>query len=352
MFEGFLNADRPHDDEGLFSNEHIRIAVVGVGGAGCNTVNRMMKIGITSARTIAVNTDKLHLDVTNAHEKVLIGGTMTKGLGAGGFPEIGARCAEASRDALRKAIAHNELVFLCSGMGGGTGTGASPVIAEIAKEEGAIVISVVTYPFSLERARLKKAEWGLKELATKSDTVIVVDNNRLLSYVPNLPMAEAFNVADAITTRAVKGIADAIILPSLMNVDFADVRSVMENGGIALISIGDGKGNDRVDQVVKSTLAHPLLDVDYEGAKGALVHLTGGVGLTLGEAIEIGERLTDSFDPCANVKVGARLSPEQDEVITATLIATGLRSQQIIGAMSKTAEANTNKVEMEEVAIL
>lgn len=353
MFEGFSKIDRPHDDDGLFSNENIRIAVVGAGGAGCNTVNRMMKAGITSARTIAVNTDKLHLDVTNAHEKILIGGTITRGLGAGGFPEIGARCAEASRDALRKALGQNELVFLCSGMGGGTGTGASPVIAEIAKEEGAIVISIVTYPFSLERARLKKAEWGIKELAAKSDTVIVVDNNRLLSYVPNLPMSEAFNVADAITARAVKGIADAIILPSLMNVDFADVRSVMEGGGIALISIGDGKGNDRVDQVVKSTLAHPLLDVDYEGAKGALVHLTGGTGLTLGEAIEIGERLTDSFDPSANVKVGARLSPDQNEVITATLIATGLKSQQIFGAMRATAEtAATNNVGVEEVAIL
>lgn len=352
MFESFVKAGRSsYDEDGLFSNEKIRIAVVGVGGAGCNTVNRMMKCGIKSAQTVAVNSDKLHLDVINAHNKLLIGSGITKGLGAGGFPEIGAKCAEASRDVLSKALADNELVFLCSGMGGGTGTGASPIIAEVAKEEGAIVVSIVTYPFAIERARLKKADWGIKQLAEKSDTVIVIDNNRLLSYVPNLPITDAFNVADEITAKSVKGISDAIMFPSLMNVDFADVRAVMENGGVSLISLGEGKGNDRVEQVVKSTLSHPLLDVDYEGAKGALIHIAGGAGLTLGEAIEIGEGLTGPFDPHANVKVGARLSPEYEGMISVTLIATGLRSQQII-AHKPEPEVATNKLEMDKITSL
>ena len=338
MFEDILKSAATHQqtsapigEDGLMSNDKVRIAVLGVGGAGCNTIDRIMKGGIKSATTIAINTDNLHLRTVNAHKRVLIGAGITKGLGAGGHPEVALRCAEGNKDKLREVIGDNELVFLCAGMGGGTGTGASPVIAEVAKDQGAIVVSIVTLPFALEKVRMKKALWGLEQLAAKSDTVIVIDNNRLVSYVPNLPINEAFNVADAITARAVRGIADTIMVPSLMNMDYADVRSVMSDGGISLISVGEGRGNERVEHVVKNTLEHPLLDVSYEGAKGAMIHITGGTGLTLGEAIEIGEKVTSAFDPNANVKMGARLDPSYNDLVEVTSIVTGLKSPQIFG---------------------
>ncbi len=338
------SASSARDEEGLITNDRVRIAVLGIGGAGCNTVDRMMKANIKSATTIAINTDQKHLKMVDAHKRVLIGASITKGLGAGGFPEVAQKCAELSRDKLTEVIGENELVFLCAGMGGGTGTGAAPIIADIAKQQGAIVVSVVTYPFSLERARLKKAQWGLAELAKKSDTVIVIDNNRLVSYVPNLPINEAFNLADAITTRAVKGIADTIMFPSLMNIDYADVKSVMENGGVSLISIGEGKGPDKIDQVVKNTLEHPLLDVSYEGAKGALLHIGGGAQLTLGESVEIAERVSESFDRNANVKMGARLDPACGDIISVTSIVTGIQSASLFPRMQE--ETKHAEIEM------
>ncbi len=332
MFENVVGEKKADD---LMSNENVRIAVVGVGGAGCNTVNRMMKMGIRSAQTIAVNTDQLHLKVIQAHKRVLIGSTVTKGLGAGGFPEVATKCAEMSRDKLREVISEKELVFIAAGMGGGTGTGAAPVIAEIAKEQGAIVVSVVTMPFRLERARMQKAKWGLDRLAAKSDTVIVIENDRLVGYVPNLPINEAFNLADAITGKAITGISDTIMLPSLMNIDFADVKSVMENKGFALISMGEGHGVDRIEQVVRNTMEHPLLEASYEGAKGALLHINGGTQLTLGEGIDIGEKISDSFDLNADVKIGARLDPALGDTITCTSIVTGIKNPYI-GAKQET----------------
>lgn len=330
-----VQANASLNDDGLIANDKIRIVVVGVGGGGCNTINRMMLNNIQSAQTIAINTDSLHLNSIQAHKKVLIGGTITKGLGAGGFPEVAEKCAQASRQQLKEAIGENELVFLCAGMGGGTGTGAGPVIAELAKEQGAVVVSIVTIPFALERARLKKAVWGLQRLAAHSDTMAVIDNNRLVKYAPNLPISDAFNLADAITGKAVRGIADTIMLPSLMNIDYADVRSVMENGGVALISMGEAHGTERVQGVIKSTLDHPLLDVSYEGARGALLHIAGGTGLTLGESVAIGEGITDTFAPDANVKIGARLDPTMGDLVTVTSIVTGLRSGQLEGIVGQ-----------------
>ena len=346
MLEGFVasakennSAPVQHSDpvqsDGLMSNDKVRIAIVGIGGGGCNTVDRMMKNNIQSAQTIAINTDSLHLKSIQAHKKVLIGANVTRGLGAGGFPEVAEKCAEASRQQIRDAIGETELVFLCAGMGGGTGTGAGPVVASVAKEMGAVVVSIVTIPFALERARMKKAVWGLQRLAPHSDTMAVIDNNRLVSYCPNLPISDAFNLADAITGKAVRGIADTIMLPSLMNIDYADVRSVMQDGGVALISMGEAHGNDRVESVVKNTLEHPLLDVSYEGAKGALLHIAGGTGLTLGESISIGEGITSEFAPDANVKIGARLDPGMGDLVTVTSIVTGLKSGQLEGIMGQ-----------------
>jgi len=345
----FENAGVEKKDEGLMSNEQVRIAVVGVGGAGCNTVDRMMKTGIRSAQTIAVNTDQLHLKVIQAHKRVLIGSSVTKGLGAGGFPEVATKCAEMSRDKLREVISDKELVFIAAGMGGGTGTGAAPVIAEIAKEQGAIVVSVVTMPFRLERARMQKAKWGLEHLAAKSDTVIVIENDRLVGYVPNLPINEAFNLADAITGKAITGISDTIMLPSLMNIDFADVKSVMENKGFALISMGEGNGPDRIDQVVRNTLEHPLLDASYEGARGALLHIAGGTQLTLGEGIDIGEKISESFDLNADVKIGARLDPSLGNIVTCTSIVTGIKNPYL---ESKQSAEPRKVVEMDAISYL
>ncbi|MDD5339767.1 MAG: cell division protein FtsZ [Candidatus ainarchaeum sp.] len=312
-------------------NEKVRIAVIGVGGAGCNCVNRIFTSGIKSATTIAVNTDGKHLNMIGAHKKILIGRTITKGLGAGGDIAIAKKCAEVDHALLKREIGDNELVFICAGMGGGTGGGAAPVVAKIAKEQGAIVVAMVTYPFALERVRLKKAQVSLQELVKVCDTVVVIDNNRLAAYAPNLPITKAFELADSITTRAVVGISDTIMFPSLINVDYADVQTVMQNGGLAMISLGQGSGHDKVEDVVKDTLEHPLLDVDYEGAKGCLIHLEGGPDLSLGDAIKAGELLTQSFDETASVKMGARINPTLQDGIRITAIITGVKSPYMFG---------------------
>ncbi len=351
MLEGILssaleNSGAPvaaKSDDGLMSNEGVRIAVVGVGGGGCNTINRITKSGIKSATTIAINTDYLQLKTIEAQKKVLIGASVTKGLGAGGFPEVAQKCAESSREKIAETLGENELVFIAAGMGGGTGTGAAPIIAKMARDSGAVVVSIVTFPFALERARIKKAQWGLEQLVENSDTVIVIDNNRLVKLAPNIPIDDAFNLADAITARAVRGIADTIMFPSLMNVDYADVKSVMMGGGVALISVGEGMGTDRVDQVVTSTLAHPLLDVSYEGAKGALLHIEGSTSLTIGEAISIGDKVSESFDSNADVKIGARLVPDMGDMVTVTSIVTGLQQSPGIFGKPKDDSASSQK---------
>ncbi len=319
------------DDKPGEENGQVRISVIGVGGAGCNCVNRIYASGIKSATTIAVNTDGKHLNMIGAHKKVLIGRTITKGLGAGGDIVIAKKCAEVDHALLKREIGDNELVFLCAGMGGGTGGGAAPVVAKIAKEQGAIVVAMVTYPFALERVRIKKAQQSLQELVRVCDTVVVIDNNRLAAYAPNLPITKAFELADSITTRAVVGISDTIMFPSLINVDYADVQTVMQNGGLAMISLGQGSGHDKVEDVVKDTLEHPLLDVDYEGARGCLIHMEGGPDLTLGDAIKAGELLTQSFDEGASVKMGARINPTLQDGIRITAIITGVKSPYMFG---------------------
>ncbi|MEM4390119.1 MAG: cell division protein FtsZ [Candidatus Micrarchaeia archaeon] len=313
-----------------------RIVVAGVGGAGCNTVNRLARAGIRGAELLAINTDSKHL--TLMHEKckrLLIGASVTRGLGAGGFPDIARRAAEASRPELEDALRDTDLLFLAAGMGGGTGTGAAPVIAEIAKKHGAIVVAMVTYPFLLERARLQKAADGIEALRQSADTVVIIDNNRLLDFVPNLPIEQAFNIADEVTARAVRGISETISMPSLINLDFADVRAVMQGGGVSMIAVGEAKGPNRASEVVANTLHHRLLEVDYTGASGVLLHLTGGPDLTLGEANQIGEALTEQVDPNANVIWGARLDPEFEQRVEAIAIFTGIRSPYVVGRKSE-----------------
>ncbi|MEW6722365.1 MAG: cell division protein FtsZ [Candidatus Micrarchaeota archaeon] len=348
MFDDIIKAAREGGEQaapqakpaGDMENSSIRISVIGVGGAGCNCVNRLYQGGIKSAKAVAINTDGKHLNMIGAHKKILLGRSITRGLGAGGDMSVAKKCADADRDMLKKEIGENELVFLCAGMGGGTGGGAAPPIAQIAREQGAIVVAMVTYPFALERVRLKKAQQSLQALVDVCDTVVVVDNNRLASYVPNLPVNKAFELADSITTRAVTGISDTIMFPSLMNVDYADVKTVMEGGGLSMISLGSGNGHNKVEDVVKDTLEHPLLDVNYEGAKGCLIHLEGGPDLSLGDAIKAGELLTQSFDEGASVKMGARINPTLRDSMRITAIITGVKSPYIMGKGVREAAQN------------
>ena len=308
------------------------IAVVGVGGAGCNTINRLIRMGVGKAELIAFNTDRKHLNlVSEPAKKVLIGYTITRGLGAGGFPEVAEKAALSSRKAIGDALLEKELVFITCGLGGGTGTGAAPVIAEIAKENGAIVVAFATYPFAMERARLAKAKAGIDRLKKSADTVVLIDNNRLVDYVPNLTIEKSFELLDGIMAKAVRGIAATILEPSLLNLDYMDVKAVVENGGISMIAVGEAAGVGRVEDLVNNTLKNRLLDIDIEGSRGVLLHLTGGNDLTLGDATRAGELLTEKVDPDANVIYGARMEGGFTGKIEAMAIFTGIKTPYSLG---------------------
>jgi cell division protein FtsZ len=322
-----------------------QIKIVGCGGAGNNTINRLYNIGVDGAETIAVNTDKQHLDVIKADKKILVGKSLTRGLGAGGFPEIGKRAAELARSTLQEVLKDADLVFITAGMGGGTGTGTAPIVAQVAKEQGAIVVGMVSTPFKVERARMVKAEEGIADLRAAADTVIVLDNNRLLEMVPNLPLEQAFSVMDQLISETVKGISETITRPSLINLDFADVKAIMNAGGIAVMLVGETKSQDKSDNVVRAALNHPLLDVDYRGATGALVHITGGPDLTLREAENIAESLTYEMDSHANVIWGARIQKDYEGKVRVLAIMTGIQSPQVMGKSGQKATAMNDAVD-------
>ncbi|RLI88535.1 MAG: cell division protein FtsZ [Archaeoglobales archaeon] len=308
------------------------IVVVGCGGSGNNTINRLENIGVDGVTTIAINTDKQHLMMVRAKKKVLIGRSLTKGLGAGGYPEIGRKAAELARGKLEELLSDADMVFICAGMGGGTGTGSAPVVAEVAKKQGAIVIGMVQTPFKVERARILKAEEGIEELRKHADTVVVLDNNKLLEYVPNLPIEQAFSVMDQLVAETIKGISDTITKPSLMNIDFADVRAVMGHGGVAVMLVGEAKAQNKAKEVVRDCLNHPLLDIDYRGATGALIHISGGPDLTIKEAEEIVENLTFEIASNANVIWGARIEKEMEGVVRVMAIMTGVQSPNVLSS--------------------
>ncbi len=311
-----------------------KILVVGCGGAGNNTANRLAHIGVRGAELVALNTDKQHLAGIKVDKKILIGYELTKGLGAGGDPNIGEQSAIEAKPALKEILENADMVFVTGGLGGGTGTGALPVVAEVAKSAGAVVVGAVTMPFKIERARIPKAKLALTKLRKSADSVVVVDNNKLLSFVPDLPMNEAFGVADEVLARMVKGITETIATPSLVNLDFADVRSVMKEGagkGIAMIGLGESDTRNRAEEAVRHALDNPLLEVDYRGAIGALVHITGGDDLSLAEANTIGEIATDYLSAEANVIWGARIDPDFNGRIQVMVIMTGVTSPDILG---------------------
>ena len=311
-----------------------RIVIIGCGGAGNNTVNRLHHMGVSGAETIAINTDKQHLDMIQADKRVLVGKSLTKGLGAGGYPDVGKRAAEMARPTLEALLESADLCFITAGMGGGTGTGTAPVVAQIAKEQGAIVVGMVSYPFQVEKARLIRAEEGLELLAQAADSVIVLDNNRLKNFVPNLPLGQAFSVMDQLIGETVKGISETITEPSLINIDYADVRAIMSKGGVAVMLVGESKQQNKAESVVRECLSNPMLDIDYRGATGGLIHITGGSDLTLQDAEEIASSLTYELDPHADVIWGARVRNEMEGKVRVMAIMTGVQSGKILGTRS------------------
>jgi cell division protein FtsZ len=331
---GPKDADRIRDEFGLAVKD-ARIMVVGAGGGGGNCINRLSGMGISGAQTVVVNTDVKHLCVTKADRKILIGKDLTRGLGAGGYPEVGRRAAEESEKEIRKALEGADMVYLVTGLGGGTGTGASPVIARVAKEMGAIVIGCATMPFKIEGARIGKAEDGLCHLRQICDTVIVLENDRLLKIAGDLPLQEAFGVADNLIATIIKGVTETISLPSLVNLDYADVKTIMHSGGVASVGFGESDTTSRAEDAVTKAMKNPLLEVDYTGGSGALIHITGGNDLRLEEVNLIGEYVSKQLDPDAQVIWGTRIDEGFSGRIRVITIVTGVKSPYILGPMEE-----------------
>jgi cell division protein FtsZ len=327
------------------------IKVIGAGGAGCNMVNWLYMKGIQGAEIIACNTDQQHLKMVEADRKFLIGKDVTRGLGCGGFPERGAEAAQESIQFIKESLKDSDMVFVCAGMGGGTGTGSSPIIAQVARDSGAIVIGTVTMPFKIERARIDKAEFGLQQLRRVSDTVIVIDNNRLVQIAGNLPVQQAFAVANELVATMIKGIVETIAVPSLVNLDYADVKTIMTDGGVAAIGVGASDTANRVEEAVKGALSNPLLDISYEGATGAIIHIAGGPDMTLDEISKAGELVTESMDDDANVIWGARVAEDMKGKLTVMTIITGVKSPWILGKSSAKEHAAARQQLSDELGI-
>jgi len=305
-----------------------KVVVVGCGGAGGNSVHRLHRMGIRGARTVVVNTDAVHLDSIQADRKVLIGVGVTRGMGAGGRPEIGERCAEISEQELRNQLGDADLTFITVGLGGGPGTGVAPHVAELAQAAGSVVISLATTPFRAERGRMTNACAGIQRLRDRTDSLILLDNNRLLDLVPNLPVEQAFAVMDHLIGEVIKGITESITVPSLINLDFSDVRTILQSGGTSTVFYGENAEND-TQRLVSETLNNPLLEVDYRGANGALIHISAGPGLRLRTAHEVVEGLTAAMRPDANVIFGVRVDKKYNGILRVLAIMTGVRSPMV-----------------------
>ncbi len=323
------------------------IKVVGCGGAGCNTVNRLMEMGIEGGDVIAINTDALHLLYTNAYTKVLIGASITGGIGAGNDPEVGEQCAEADIKKLSDVLNGADLVFVTCGLGGGTGTGSAPVVAEVARDINALTLGVVTLPFGVEgKVRARNALTGLKKLRKFADTVIVIPNDRLLDIAPNLPLNAAFKVADELLANSVKGITEMVTKPGLINLDFADIRTIMKSGGTAMIGIGasskDTPSDDRSQESVERAIKSPLLDTDISSATGALINITGSRDMTLEEAENIVKIVSENIDQNSEIIWGAMIDDTLDRnVIKTMLILSGVKTPQYEEQLEERVEAST-----------
>ncbi len=306
-----------------------QLKVVGVGGAGNNAVNRMIQYGIQGVEFISVNTDKQALYLSRANQKIQIGEKLTKGLGAGADPEIGRKAAEESRDSITEALRGADLVFITAGMGGGTGTGAAPVVAECAKEMGILTIGVVTKPFAFEgKVRMNNAVNGILNLKNNVDTLITIPNDRLLDTVGNVSLAEAFRIADDVLRQGIQGISDLIAVPAMINLDFADVRTIMRERGMAHMGIGTATGDKRASEAARQAVISPLLETTINGAKGVLLNITGGSDLGIHEVSEAASIIQEYADPEANIIWGAGIDEEMGEGVRITVIATGFEGDQ------------------------
>ena len=316
----------------LLKKQTAKIKVIGVGGGGGNSLSRMKEIGIRGGELIAINTDAQDLLYTNADQKILIGRELTQGLGAGSNPKVGAEAARESESEIKKKISGSDMIFITCGLGGGTGTGAAPVVSALAKKQGALTIGVVTLPFTIEgRKRLENATDGLERMEAVVDTLIVIPNDKLLELAPELPLHTAFKIADEILTNAVKGITELVTTNGLVNLDFADVRAVMLNGGVSLIGMGESDSAQRAIESVEKAIQNPLLDVDISDATGALVNVIGGPDMSLDEYKLIIETVGDRLDPNAKLIGGAQIADDMEKSIRVLLIVTGVKSAQILG---------------------
>lgn len=322
-----------------------QIKVVGVGGGGNNAVNRMIASNIKSVQFIAVNTDKQALQMSEAKEHIQIGEKLTRGLGAGADPEIGRKAAEESKAQIAEKLKGADLVFITAGMGGGTGTGAAPVVASIAKEMGILTVAVVTKPFNFEgKRRMENAEMGIANLARCVDTLVVIPNDKLLKVVPKgTPLVEAFKYADDVLRQGIQGISDLIATPSVINLDFADVRTVMKNRGLAHMGIGEGEGENRNIEAVRMAVASPLLETTIEGAQAVIINVTGGKDLTLDEVNDAVQLVKQAVDESANTIFGATIDERYNDRLLITIIATGFKNSDFDNILRKVESNNTNK---------
>tara|TARA_Y100000310_G_scaffold341478_1_gene440740 strand:+ start:593 stop:1735 length:1143 start_codon:yes stop_codon:yes gene_type:complete len=318
--------------ERLIANQKTRIKVIGCGGGGNNTINRISEVGIKGIESIAINTDAQDLLYTSADQKLLIGKELTGGLGAGSNPKIGEGSAKENESDLKKMLANSDLIFITCGLGGGTGTGSAPFIANLAKKMGILCVGIVTMPFTMEGShRFENAMIGLEKLEQSINTLIVIPNEKLLDLAPHLPLQTAFKVADEILTNAVKGIAELVTRTGLVNLDFADVRAIMGEGGVAMIGVGESDSENRAEESVQKALDNPLIDVDISDATGALINISGGENLTLEESRKIVETVAEKLDSSAKIIWGAQIYKDLEKTIRTMLIITGVQSEQIFG---------------------
>ncbi|AWB27115.1 cell division protein FtsZ [Halococcoides cellulosivorans] len=340
---GMMTDDELQDVVGELETQ---ITVIGAGGAGGNTVTRMMQEGIHGAKLVAANTDAQHLaDEVRADSKILIGRKRTGGRGAGSVPKIGEEAAQENIEDITQSIDGSDMVFVTAGLGGGTGTGAAPVIAQAAQEQGALTISIVTIPFTAEGERRRaNADAGLERLRSVSDTVIVVPNDRLLDYAPSMPLQDAFKICDRVLMRSVKGMTELITMPGLVNVDFADVRTIMENGGVAMIGLGESDSENKAQDSIRSALRSPLLDVEFDGANSALVNVVGGPDMSIEEAEGVVEEIYDRIDPDARIIWGASINQDFEGKMETMIVVTGVESPQIYGQSEQADEEAATQV--------
>ncbi|MFQ5621431.1 MAG: cell division protein FtsZ [Candidatus Nanoarchaeia archaeon] len=342
---------RPNIDtelEELLAQQKASIRVVGCGGGGNNTINRITEVGIKGANTVAINTDAQDLLCTTADKKILAGRDVTRGMGAGSDPKLGELAAKENEHDIKMALQGADMTFITCGLGGGTGTGTAPIVADIAKKMGSLTVAIVTMPFSMEgNRRYQNAVYGLERLEAVVDTLIVIPNDKLLELAPDLPLHTAFKVADEILTSAVKGIAELVTKTGLVNLDFADVRAVMGNGGVALIGVGESDSENRATEAVEKAIQNPLLDVDIGGASGALINVAGGSDMTLDEARRVVETVSERLDNEARIIWGAQIYDDLDKNIRVMLIITGVKSSQIFGPAQRITTQKTKEIENE-----